>query len=207
METNILEGAILKLRQNKARCNWIPTYGFVSDFIRKLNAEKVVEIGVAYGYHAEHLLKEHDHVIYIGVDPYEENYDPTDVFSRDVEELFSNYSEKPMDVLHKCVQYNLMEFAKRCFLIRMKSKQASCFIADNSIDIAYIDGDHRPEAVREDLESWFSKIRPGGIICGDDYNWPGTAEVLSNFFLPKGYKIIGYADSKGQVVKWSVEKK
>lgn len=37
------------------------------------------------------------------------------------------------------------------------------------LDVVYIDGDHRYEAVLDDLEVSLSKIRPGGWICGHDY--------------------------------------
>ena len=33
----------------------------------------------------------------------------------------------------------------------------------------FVDGDHRGEAVKLDIESWYSKVRIGGIICGHDY--------------------------------------
>ena len=38
-----------------------------------------------------------------------------------------------------------------------------------SLDLLYLDGRHNYEGVKEDLEAWYSKIRPGGIICGHDY--------------------------------------
>lgn len=38
------------------------------------------------------------------------------------------------------------------------------------IDLLYIDGDHNYEACKKDILDWFPKVRPGGIIMGDDYN-------------------------------------
>lgn len=37
-------------------------------------------------------------------------------------------------------------------------------------DIVYIDGDHRYDAVRYDIENAMPLIKDGGIICGDDLN-------------------------------------
>lgn len=37
------------------------------------------------------------------------------------------------------------------------------------IDVLYIDGDHRYDAVMADLHYWAPLVRAGGIICGDDY--------------------------------------
>jgi hypothetical protein len=37
------------------------------------------------------------------------------------------------------------------------------------LDWAYIDGDHRYEAVLSDLELVHRKLKPGGLAAGDDY--------------------------------------
>ncbi len=42
---------------------------------------------------------------------------------------------------------------------------------DNYFDWVYIDGNHRYEFVKKDLEISFRKVRPGGIIAGDDFFW------------------------------------
>ena len=50
---------------------------------------------------------------------------------------------------------------------------------DGSFDWVYIDGCHRYDIVRQDLELSFAKVRPGGKIVGDDYSWTheGRCEV------------------------------
>lgn len=42
---------------------------------------------------------------------------------------------------------------------------------DDYFDWLYIDGNHLYEFVRQDVEVAFRKVRPGGIIAGDDYFW------------------------------------
>lgn len=42
---------------------------------------------------------------------------------------------------------------------------------DDYFDWLYIDGNHLYEFVRQDVEIAFRKVRPGGIIAGDDYFW------------------------------------
>ncbi len=41
--------------------------------------------------------------------------------------------------------------------------------ADNSIDYIYIDGDHRYEGVKADLEQAMRVVKSGGVIAADDY--------------------------------------
>lgn len=38
-----------------------------------------------------------------------------------------------------------------------------------SLDFAYIDAQHHFEAIREDIELWYPKIRRGGILSGHDF--------------------------------------
>lgn len=42
---------------------------------------------------------------------------------------------------------------------------------DAYFDWVYIDGNHYYDYVLADLNSSFDKVRPGGIIAGDDYTW------------------------------------
>ena len=42
---------------------------------------------------------------------------------------------------------------------------------DDYFDWLYIDGNHLYEFVRQDVEVAFRKVRPGGVIAGDDYYW------------------------------------
>lgn len=42
---------------------------------------------------------------------------------------------------------------------------------DHYFDWVYIDGNHLYDFVRQDLELSFQKVRPGGIVAGDDFFW------------------------------------
>jgi hypothetical protein len=68
--------------------------------------------------------------------------------------------------------------------LRMPSTSAARIFEDNSIDFCFIDADHAYEAVKEDLHSWYPKIRPGGLIAGHDYGGadPGVKRAVDEFF-------------------------
>jgi len=59
-------------------------------------------------------------------------------------------------------------------LIRETSAAAVTRFRDNSLDWIYVDGDHRYESVKHDLEQFLPKVRPGGFIICDDYHYAGT---------------------------------
>ena len=51
--------------------------------------------------------------------------------------------------------------------------------------LVFIDGDHREEQVRIDIDAAMKILRPGGIIAGHDYthtDWPGVKRVVDELF-------------------------
>jgi predicted O-methyltransferase YrrM len=57
------------------------------------------------------------------------------------------------------------------------SSEALKRFADGTFDWLYIDGNHAYAYVCEDLGWAFRKVRAGGFIAGDDYNW-GAADAF-----------------------------
>lgn len=54
------------------------------------------------------------------------------------------------------------------YLMKMFFNEALQHFNDDSIDLLHIDGFHTYDAVKEDFESWYPKVRPGGIILFHD---------------------------------------
>jgi hypothetical protein len=88
---------------------------------------------------------------------------------------------------------NLAKYpALRAKLIPGDSALAATAFDDKTVDMVFIDACHETPAVMRDINAWISKIRPGGILAGDDYDWEsvqravhqgiGTVEVT-----PSGY--------------------
>lgn len=57
----------------------------------------------------------------------------------------------------------------RVTLMRALSVDAAPEFADRSLDFVYIDGNHRYEAVLEDLAAWARKVKKGGLLGGHDF--------------------------------------
>ena len=57
--------------------------------------------------------------------------------------------------------------------------------ADDSLDVVFIDGDHRYEAVLRDLRIARRIVKPGGAIAVHDYgNRPGVTQAVDKLKLP-----------------------
>lgn len=66
--------------------------------------------------------------------------------------------------------------------IRLNSVDASKLFNNNSIDFIMIDAAHDYENVKKDIEHWYPKVNFGGIISGDDLDWPGVNSAVKEFF-------------------------
>jgi len=69
--------------------------------------------------------------------------------------------------------------------IRKFSVDAALEHADESVDFLMLDGDHSYEAVRDDIDVWLPKMKPYGVISGDDYTWPGVKQAVDETFLKR----------------------
>lgn len=57
------------------------------------------------------------------------------------------------------------------------SDEALAALPDASLDWIYIDGNHHAPFIDRDLDMSLAKVKPNGIIAGDDFNW--MAEALN----------------------------
>lgn len=65
------------------------------------------------------------------------------------------------------------------------SANSACFFADASVDFCFIDASHEYEDVKRDILAWLPKMKPGGLLAGDDYKFydgvkKAVDEVLGN---------------------------
>lgn len=62
--------------------------------------------------------------------------------------------------------------------VRMTSAEAVKLYEDNSLDFILIDGGHDYDTVHGDITEWLKKLKPGCVIAGDDYVWPGVKKAV-----------------------------
>lgn len=53
---------------------------------------------------------------------------------------------------------------------------------DGSIDAVSVDGAHTYDEVKDDILNWWPKIKPDGIMIGDDYNWQSVQQAVNDAF-------------------------
>jgi SAM-dependent methyltransferase len=83
----------------------------------------------------------------------------------------SNTTQKTIDATYAAVGRRFQEEveAGQVVIHRAASTDAFRTFPDGSLDFVYVDADHTFGAVLSDLDQAFRVVRPGGLICGDDY--------------------------------------
>jgi hypothetical protein len=118
---------------------------------------KGVEIGVAGGHSALRFLEYGVAFLWL-VDPWKAY----------PEYLESNPTEGYYDRVYKEAMDRLSPHAGKHAHLRMTSAEAREYIP-GPVDFVWVDGNHRYEFVKADLEAYWPLIREGGVLCGHDY--------------------------------------
>ena len=64
---------------------------------------------------------------------------------------------------------NMSPVAGKYIPHKMPSLEAAALFEDNSLDFVFIDAMHDYEAVKDDINTWYPKVKVGGYIGGHDY--------------------------------------
>lgn len=120
------------------------------------------EIGVFRGQFSEHLLANWHGELLISIDPWIEQ-DPGAYVDK------TNASQPEQEARYWEACERLARFGSRSQIWRMTSAEAASRVDNELLDFVYIDARHDEASVTEDLETWWDKVRPGGIISGHDY--------------------------------------
>lgn len=73
----------------------------------------------------------------------------------------------------------------RVEVMEMDSLEAAAWIGRHRgrcLDLVFLDADHSYEAVAADIQAWAPLVKPGGILCGHDINWPGVSRAVREAF-------------------------
>ena len=81
---------------------------------------------------------------------------------------------------------------RRRIVIRMPSPAAAKMIS-HYLDFVYIDAEHTYSGCLADMDAWYPKLHPGGILCGHDYNYRSprfaVPKAVDEFAKEHGLKI------------------
>lgn len=130
------------------------------NFLKKLNLNnKGVELGSFKGEFGKTILSGWEGKLFM-----------VDVWRPMSDEEYDDISNQKNHIdAYSIAMSNIRGFETRGFMLRMDGNEASKLFADESLDFVYIDANHTYEAVKEDLNNWYRKVKSGGLIMGHDY--------------------------------------
>lgn len=150
--------------------------------MQKANPHAIVaiEIGTHEGVNAMHMLKELDIKTLYCIDPYED---------------YSEYGYKygGLSESEKKAHKLLDKYEYKILWIKKYSADA---INDVPMaDFIYIDGNHDYEYVKQDIEMYWKKVKPGGILAGHDIDFGKIYKAVSEFTVENNLECeVSYQD-------------
>ena len=159
--------------------SFIPFYAKMVDEAR--DGARFVEVGVWMGRSAvfmgEKIRESGKQIHFSAVDTFEGG--------RDVAYAMHRLTRPLLDTFKSNLEgAGLTDFVN---IIQAASVDAAHLFSDGELDLAFIDAQHSYEAVKEDMEAWWRKVRCGGILAGHDYAvWPGVTRAVHEFAETRG---------------------
>jgi hypothetical protein len=136
---------------------WVDHLPFAYDLVAAIRPKLIVELGVYNGlsfFTFCQSMVEHDiDGVAYAIDCWEGD-EHTDAYDDSIYNDVADYARE--------------NYRGITYLLRMFFNEALKHFDDNSIDLLHIDGLHTYEAVSEDFENWYPKVKPGGIILFHD---------------------------------------
>ncbi len=149
------------------------------NLVESLQVKAMAEVGVYKGDFAYQLLQKCGSIEkYYMVDPWRHLEDwkkPANKNDNTFEQFFLEVKEKTSFAAEKRV------------ILRGKTTEVADQIPHESLDFAYIDGDHTLKGITIDLIRLFDKIKVGGWIAGDDFSrsiWQHTPNYEPTLIFP-----------------------
>lgn len=141
----------------KILSSWIDHVPFAYDLVEALEPKLLVELGTHEGLSfftfCQSVVDHHLDTVCYAVDTWEGEHHA------------GYYGE---DVYRRVVDYCRENYAGCSYLIRSLFADACNHFERDSIDLLHIDGLHTYDAVKEDYQTWVSKVRPGGLLLFHD---------------------------------------
>lgn len=138
------------------------------EILKRVNGATVgAEIGVFGGDLSKRLLSKRPYMTLYMVDSWSD--ESTKEF-RDTDDFHSTLSQAQQDEFYEYTKAVTSFAGNRAVIIRDRSVKAADRVADDSLDFVFIDADHSLIGCRDDIMAWYPKVKPGGHICGHDYD-------------------------------------
>jgi len=177
---------------------------FLLRHIEKIKPKNFLEIGVFHGVTSrnvcEILYSLHGNDFkFTGIDLFSndkkvlnDEHAPKTTFSNPLKTIYYNFIIRSDPYNIKSVNKLLRKFEKNINIIKGNSNDVLKEINLDGIDYVFLDGGHKYETVKNDLENLTQIVNNKGTILCDDYNLsyaPGVKKAIDECVLDKNYNL------------------
>jgi predicted O-methyltransferase YrrM len=161
---------------------WFSYQNLYTEIVDKLpNNSNIVEVGAWFGkstnFLAQKIKESGKKINFTTVDTFKGS--PTEDVHNNTLKVFDNdiYSE----FMHSTI---MLDNLSNINVIKDTSVNAKDSFVNNSLDFIMIDAGHTYDDVKSDINAWYYKVKPGGIISGDDYipMFQGVIDAVDEYF-------------------------
>ena len=177
---------------------------FFLDHVLKKKPKNFLEVGIFHGVTARNvcdLLSDmHGHDFkFIGIDLFlsekeiaNDEYIPKTKFSNPLKSFYYKYIIRLDPYTIESVERLLKKYKKNINIIKGDSNKVLKEIFLDSIDYVFLDGGHKYETIKQDLDNLTHIIDRNGLILCDDYNLsyaPGVKKAIDEYVLNKNFNL------------------
>ena len=177
---------------------------FLLHHIEQKKPKNFLEIGVFHGVTSRNVCEllysiHGDNFKFTGIDLFindpkilKDEYIPQTKFSNPLKTIYYKYIIKLEPYSIESVLKLLEKFKKNINIIEGNSNKVLKEISLEKFDYVFLDGGHKYETVKNDLENLSKVINNNGLVMCDDYDLsyaPGVKKAIDNFVSDKKYNL------------------
>ncbi len=177
---------------------------FLLSHIKEIKPRNFLEVGIFHGVTSrnvcELLYKLHgDKFKFTGIDLFEEDSEklkgelaPRNTFSNPLKIIYYHFIIRQDPYSQQSVLKLLRKFKKNINIIKGNSNDVLKEIKKNEFDYVFLDGGHKYETVKNDLENLVQVINGNGTILCDDYDLsyaPGVRKAIDEYVLSNNFNL------------------
>ena len=177
---------------------------FLLRHIEKIKPRNFLEVGVFHGVTSRNVCEilyslHGSNFKFTGIDLFlndnevlKDEYAPKTTFSNPLKTIYYNFIIRLDPYNIKSVNKLLRKFEKNINIIKGNSNDVLKEINLDGIDYVFLDGGHKYETVKNDLENLTQIVNNKGTILCDDYDLsyaPGVKKAIDKYVLDKNYNL------------------
>ena len=177
---------------------------FLLNHIKKFKPKNFLEIGVFHGVTSRNVCEllfylHGDKFTFTGIDLFDDDKEvlkdeiaPKTIFSNPLKNVYFKYIIRLDPYSYLSVIKLLKKFKENINIIKGNSNSVLKEIDKDKFDYVFLDGGHKYETVRNDLENLNQVINKRGIILCDDYDLPyapGVKKAINEYVLKYNFNL------------------